>query len=208
MSLRDLATLALAAWLALAPATGRADAALSEVRERLEQPRVLRGQFEQEKILQGFRNPLRSRGSLLLLRERGIAWDTNEPFPSSAVLTREHLISELPDGSRQVLLDAADGPAASATASLLMALVAGDLDALAQRFDIEASLLPEGGWTLGLVPREPGLQRVFARLQLAGDRYVRDVHIVESGGDTTRIRLIGLGSEPSQPTPAEAARFD
>lgn len=205
---RLLAMLLLLTGLAQAPATACSDEAFPAVHARMEQPEVLRGRFEQEKQLKGFRNPLRSAGTMLLVRERGIAWDTTEPFASSAVLTREKLTSELPDGSRQVLLDAADGPAAGATAGLLMALVAGDLDALAERFEIEETLLDDGAWQLELRPREPALQRVFARFELAGDCYVREVLIEEAGGDTTRVRLIDLSSDPAAPSPAEVARFD
>ncbi len=205
---RALPALLMAAWLVLLPAAALSDEGLPGVRERLEQPEVLRGRFEQEKHLQGFRNPLRSGGRMLLVRKRGIAWDTTEPFASSAVLTREKLTSELPDGSRQTLLDAADGPAAGATASLLMALVAGDLDVLAERFDIQETLLDDGAWQLELRPREPALQRVFARFQLSGDRHVREVLIEETGGDTTRVSLLELSSEPALPSPAEVARFD
>ena len=205
---RWFAMLFIAAGLAQTPAAACSDEAVPAVRARMEQPEVLRGRFEQEKHLKGFRNPLRSQGRMLLVRERGIAWDTTEPFASSAVLTREKLTSELPDGSRQTLLDAADGPAAGATASLLMALVAGDLDLLAERFDIQETLLDNGAWQLELKPREPALQRVFARFQLSGDRHVREVLIEETGGDTTRVSLLELSSEPAQPSPAEEARFD
>ncbi|HEX5693832.1 MAG TPA: outer membrane lipoprotein carrier protein LolA [Arenimonas sp.] len=201
-----LALLALA--LAPTPVLGQAAEPAAGVRERLEQPAVLRGRFEQEKQIQGFKNPLRSSGGFLLLREHGVAWDTTAPFASSAVLTRERLATRLPDGSERILIDAADGPAASATASLLMALVAGDLDALAQRFEIEQTLLENGGWRLRLLPREAALKRVFAGFTLAGDRYVRELVIEEAGGDLTRVLLLDLASEPATPTAAEVARFD
>ena len=208
MTARFFATLLFAFVLAQASAAEGGDEVLPALRARLEQPEVLRGRFEQEKHLQGFRNPLRSSGSLLLVRERGIAWDTTEPFASSAVLTRDRLTSRLPDGSQDVLLDAADGPAAAATASLLMALVAGDLDVLAESFDIEETLLADGAWRLKLTPRAPALQRVFAGFELSGDRHVREVVIEETSGDTTRVRLLDLSDEPPMPTPAEVARFD
>ena len=82
------AMLLLATGLAQAPSAVASDEALAGVRDRIEQPEVLRGRFEQEKQLKGFRNPLRSAGTMLLVREKGIAWDTSEPFASSAVLTR------------------------------------------------------------------------------------------------------------------------
>jgi hypothetical protein len=178
------------------------------VRARLAQPEVLRGRFEQRKQLQGFRNPLVSRGEFLLLRDRGVAWDTTEPFASSTLLTRERLLTRLPDGSQRIVLDAAASPGMAAVNSLLMALVAGDLDALAPQFHIEEALLADGGWTLNLDPRDAGLKRVFARIVLSGDRHVREVHIEESGGDRTALRFLHLSDQPATPTAAEAARFD
>ncbi len=204
------------AWLLLSfvvaassPASAQAEqGARTGVRALLAQPEVLRGKFEQRKQLKGFRNPLVSRGDFLLLRERGVAWDTTEPFASSTLLTRERLLTRLPDGSRRVVLDAASSPGMAAVNSLLMALVAGDLDALAPQFDTEETLAADGSWNLVLNPREAGLKRVFARIVLRGDRHVREVEIEEAGGDHTLLRFLELSDQPSTPTAAEAARFD
>lgn len=178
------------------------------VRDRLAQPAVLRGTFEQRKQLKGFRNPLVSRGDFLLLRDRGVAWDTTEPFASSTLLTRERLLTRLPDGSQRVVLDAAASPGMAAVNSLLMALVAGDVDALATQFRIEEVLAPEGGWMLRLQPKEAALARVFQRITLRGDRYVREVEIEEAAGDLTSLRFLTIVDQPAAPTAAEAARFD
>ena len=199
--------------LAALPVLAQAPAASGQgseagVRARLAQPAVLRGQFEQRKQLKGFRNPLVSRGNFLLLRERGVAWDTTEPFASSALLTRERLLTTLPDGSTRVVLDSSASPGMAAAISLLRALGAGDLDALTPQFDAEESLAANGGWTLALQPREAGLQRVFKRITLRGDRHVREVDIEEAGGDRTTLRFIDLSDQPAMPTAAESARFD
>lgn len=197
--------------LALASGAARAadaaDDAAAAVRERLATPAVLRGRFEQEKHLSGFRNPLRSRGTFLLVRDRGVAWDTTEPFASSLVLDRDRIVATLPDGRRDVLLDAAEAPATAAVNALLLALVAGDLDALAPRFAMTGTLADDGGWTLRLVPRGAPLDRVFAHVDLAGDRFVREVRIAESGGDRSTIRFLDLVDAPAA-TAAESARFD
>lgn len=204
-----LALCLLAALPALAQApTATGQGSDAEVRSRLAQPAVLRGGFEQRKQLQGFRNPLVSRGNFLLLRDRGVAWDTVEPFASSALLTRERLLTRLPDGSTRVVLDASASPGMAAANSLLMALVAGDVEALGSQFDAEESLAADGRWTLRLQPREAGLKRVFRRITLHGDRHVREVDIEESGGDRTTIRFLALSDQPATPTAAESARFD
>jgi hypothetical protein len=180
----------------------------ADLRSQLAHPAVLRGQFEQRKQLKGFRNPLVSRGKFLLLRERGVAWDTTEPFASSALLTRERLLTRLPDGSTRVVLDASASPGMAAANSLLMALVTGDLDALAHQFDSKASLNADGSWRLVLHPREAGLRRVFQRITLRGDRHVQEVDIEETGGDRTLLRFLELSDQPATPTAAESARFD
>lgn len=202
----------LAAVLSFAPALPVAaspapDAVLDGIRARLAQPAVLRGTFEQEKQLQGFRNPLRSRGTFLLVRDRGIAWDTHAPFASSAVLGRERLVTTLPDGSSRVLLDAAGSPATAAVNALLLALVAGDLAALAPRFALDGRLADDGSWTLRLTPHPGALRRVFATIELEGDAHVREVRIAEAGGDRSAIRFDGLADTPPADT-TELARFD
>ena len=177
------------------------------VRARLAKPAVLRGQFEQQKQLQGFRNPLKSSGDFLLLRDRGIAWNTRLPFASSTRLTRRKLLATMPDGSTQVLVDASSSPAMAAVNALLMALVAGDLDALATRFTLKEALRADGGWSLTLQPRDAALKQAFSRIVLDGDRYVRGVEIVEPGGDRTKIRFAGLREAPPA-TRVEAAQLD
>ena len=177
------------------------------VRARLAKPAVLRGQFEQQKQLQGFRNPLKSSGDFLLLRDRGIAWNTRQPFASSTRLTRRKLLATMPDGSTQVLVDASASPAMAAVNALLMALVAGDLDALATRFTLKEALRADGGWSLTLQPRDAALKQAFSRIVLDGDRYVRGVEIVEPAGDRTRIRFSSLREAPPA-TRQEAAQLD
>lgn len=211
---RRVVVVALATFMSF-PALGRPQDEVSAeqgggkgVRALLAQPEALRGKFEQRKQLKGFRNPLLSRGDFLLLRDRGVAWDTVEPFASSTLLTRERLLTRLPDGRTRVVLDAAASPGMAAVNSLLMALVAGDLDTLAPQFSAEETLVADGRWILELRPREAGLKRVFGRIVLRGDRHVREVEIEEAGGDRTALRFLELSDRPATPTAAEAARFD
>jgi len=204
--LRGIAFVLLVAFAALAMPVAQAGDG-DGVRARLAKPAVLRGAFEQEKQLHGFSNPLKSSGDFLLLRDRGIAWNTRKPFASSTRLTRSKLLAILPDGSTQVLVDASASPGMAAVNSLLMALVAGDLDALSSRFTMKETLRADGGWSLALQPRDAALKQAFTAIVLDGDRYVRGVEISEPGGDRTRIRFSELRETPP-PTRQEAAQLD
>jgi hypothetical protein len=181
---------------------------MARVRARMESPAVLRGEFEQVKQLQGFRNPLRSRGAFVLARGRGVIWDTREPFPSSLVVTGDKVMERLEDGSERLVLDGAASPDASLVNALLLALVGGDLDALARQFELNASVPDEGDWSLDLVPRDAALRQVFERIALSGDRHVHRVRLQERSGDVSEIRFLQLRAEPVTLGPEEAARLD
>jgi hypothetical protein len=178
------------------------------VRAQLEQAPVVRGSFEQTKELKGFRHPLRSGGGFLLVRDRGVIWETRSPFPSSVVLTRERLLVRQPDGSTRVLLDRRESAAMSAVNALLLALIGADLDALATQFELRESVRPGAGWRLELLPIDPALARVFARIVLDGDRHVREVVIEEREGDRSTIRFTGIEAQPAAPDADEARRLD
>ena len=178
------------------------------VRTRLVSTPLLRGEFEQVKTLQGFRNPLRSRGSFVLARRRGVIWTTREPFPSAVVATRDRVYSEEADGRREMLVDGSSAPDASAINTLLLAMIGGDVDALATRFVLRETLLADGAWELELLPRSDDLKRALKRIELAGDRYVRRASIEEAGGDKSEIRFEPSESAPAELSTAESARLD
>lgn len=181
---------------------------LDGIRERLEQPAVLRGEFTQQKHLAGFRNPLRSNGAFVLARERGIVWRTLAPFPSTTVVTADRILSRLPDGSSRVELDAREQPALGAVNALLFALFAGDVAVLSERFETTPAMPDDTRWTLGLVPKPGALRDIFVRIELEGDAYVRNVRIEERGGDVTGISFAALVDTPAALTDDEARQFE
>jgi hypothetical protein len=187
------ATLCVLALLTGAQARGQEQ--LAAVRERLATSPVLRGEFEQEKALRGFRNPLRSQGTFLLAREQGIIWRTEEPFPSTVVLTPERIMSRRPDGPLRIELEATDQPGLGAVHALLFALIGGDLDALQTQFDAEAVVLGDDGWRLSLVPRAGPTRRFVGHIELEGDAHVESVRIDEAGGDRTSIRFTDVAGD-------------
>ncbi len=182
-------------------------AVLAQVRQRLADAPVVRGEFEQRKTLKGFKNPLVSRGAFLVARERGVWWQTREPFVSSLVVTRERLLSRQADGSVGTQVNASSEPGIRAINEMLFALMSADLAQLAQRFRIEGQLAGKDGWSLVLVPREGALAQWVSRIELDGDRLVRHVRFVETVGDSSDIRFSALAGAAAL-SREEAARFD
>ncbi|MDY1034334.1 outer membrane lipoprotein carrier protein LolA [Stenotrophomonas sp. CFBP8980] len=202
-----LRLLALSGLLVVSFVASAAEDAVQAIARDVARPAVLRGEFSQEKQVAGFRNPLRSQGRFVVARERGVIWTTLKPFPSEMVITAERILSRQPDGSTRVELDAREQPAMRSVNAILFALMSGDVQALSGQFTVDAQRDAKG-WTLSLTPRSPMLAKAFSALQLRGDRYVRQVDIVEASKDRTRLTFSALTEAPPTLAADEAARLD
>ena len=173
----------------LAQAAEAVPAIVAEVHSRMAGEPVLRGEFEQRKSLKGFKNPVVSRGDFLVARERGVIWRTREPFASTLTVTKDRLLVRDADGKIASRISTRDEPGMQMVNEMLFALMAADLQALAQRFRIEGETQGKGGWHLSLVPREAALAQAITRIELQGDRYLQSVRLVEAQGDSSLIRF-------------------
>lgn len=207
--LRRLPRLLLCALLLSACATQAyaAEPAVDAITQAVARPDVLRGQFTQEKQVSGFRNPLRSQGQFVVARQHGVIWTTLKPFPSEVVVTADRILSRQRDGSTRVELDARQQPAMRSVNAIMFALMSGDVQALSSQFKVAATR--EGqGWQLRLTPKSAMLAKAFESLTLQGDRYVRQVEIVEANKDRTQIQFSALTEAPASLNADEARRFD
>ncbi len=195
--------LALAGALAW-PADARADDALAVVQQRLAAVEVLRGQFTQERQVAGFQNPLRSQGDFLLARGKGVIWRTRAPIASEQLVTENGVVMR----PQATATGATGGAGQRMFGQMLLALMAGDLQGLSERFDIQAQELPAERWQLQLRPRSSRLGRMLKQIDLEGGRYVSVVTVQDVAGDTTTITFSQLQPLPAKLTADEAARFD
>ena len=131
------------------------------VHERLKIAPVLKGEFEQTKTLKGFRNPLVSHG-----RVPGRARAGRVVAHAAAVRVarwssrKTRLFTRNADGSASNLVDAQAEPGLQQVNELIFSLLAADLDALADKFDVVAQPVGAAGWTLVLTPRDPNIAQV------------------------------------------------
>lgn len=196
-----------AAWLLAGVVPAHAGDLLGDVAGRLADAPVIHGQFEQTRKLSGFSNPLVSRGDFVLARGRGVVWNTREPFPSSLLVTPDRLVMRGADGKVQQQMQADSQPAMRVVGESMIAVLRGDLRSLQTRFDVKGKLVGKAGWALTLTPTDAGMRRVFTRIELAGDRFVRDVRLEEGSGDSTVVRMIDPAAA-SKLTTAEEQRFE
>jgi outer membrane lipoprotein-sorting protein len=171
-------------------AAGAAPDLAQAVRERLQQPEWLRGEFTQTKKVPGFAKPLVSRGDFVLARGRGVLWRTTKPFASELRLTRDE-IRATQGGQTSMRLEAAREPAVRVINTLMFALLNGDVSGLAELFQLGGAI-KGAGWQLALTPKPGALQQVLKKVELEGDSFVRRIQLFEANGDDSLIQLANL----------------
>jgi hypothetical protein len=191
---------------ASAAASASTPAIVALVRQRLQLAPVLQGEFEQSKTITGFRNPLVSHGDFVVARGQGVLWHTAKPFESTLVVTKTKLFTRAADGTTANALDAQAEPGLRQVNELVFALLAADLDTLAERFAIQGEAVGAQGWRITLTPRDAQLAKFLARATLEGGRNVDAVRIEETRGDATQIRF-SHQAQANALTGEQAARF-
>jgi outer membrane lipoprotein-sorting protein len=166
----------------------------AQVKAQLGEVNLVRGAFEQQKQVKGFKRPLISTGDFLVAKGRGVKWHTLKPFESVLTVRKDDISSK--QGETEVFhLDASKEPTVRVINSVLFALLAGDVEVLRTHFEVQGEVKP-AGWTLELTPKTKGLAQVLARITLTGDRFVRHLELAEGSGDTTTITVTAAADGP------------
>ncbi|WP_342059118.1 outer membrane lipoprotein carrier protein LolA [Aeromonas sp. OTU364] len=158
--------------------------------------------FEQEKQVAGLSQPLRASGELLLVRDLGLWWQQQKPFPLTLTLTPTRMVQQVADQPATVI----DNPQLLEFSQMLLALFGSDEATLSRYFRIDFHS-SEAGWQLVLVPSQAPLDKVFASLTLSGLGQLDQLLIADRQGDSTRIRFSGWRERSLPLTPEEQARF-
>ncbi|MEG0922601.1 MAG: outer membrane lipoprotein carrier protein LolA [Comamonas sp.] len=193
------------------PEATAADAArtqqlLAQVRQQVRIAPVVRGQFEQLKTVQGFKQPLRSSGDFVVAQGKGIAWQVRQPFASTLLVRPDSLQSRTSEGAINMQLNAVQEPILRAINAMLFAVMSADLDKLTQYFEVTGQVQPKG-WTLHLVPRDPMMAQWLQHVNLQGQQFVQEVQLQEARGDRSLIRIHDAVADTVL-RPSDAAVFE
>ncbi|MHA2757373.1 outer membrane lipoprotein carrier protein LolA [Aeromonas dhakensis] len=174
----------------------------AEVQQLLALNQAKEARFEQEKLVAGLSQPLKASGELLLVRDLGLWWQQQKPFPLTLVLTPTRMVQQMAGQPATVI----DNPQLLEFSQMLLALFGSDEATLSRYFSIDFHST-EAGWQLVLVPTLAPLDKVFASLTLSGEGQLDQLLIADKQGDSTRIRFSDWRERPLPLTPEEQARF-
>jgi hypothetical protein len=141
------------------------------------------GAFTQRLEIAELSRPIVSEGRFYFSPDGAVAWYVDRPVETRAILA----------AGRASETSAVDGPSDIAwLAGLVRAFVAGDFEALASSFSIEADdTRPQ--WRATLTPRAPPLDALVARVGLHGDAFVAGLAIDTAAGDRIAIDFQNVG---------------
>lgn len=177
--LRCLGLIGLLACASLAQAFG-----LDELSRQLGEPAVIKGAFIQEKHLRALPQPLVSKGEFVLARDHGLLWLLKTPLQQDYRLDAKGIARRDANGWQQL-----PGKSAGAEQNrLFFAVLQGDSSGLQRDFELSLQGSAEH-WQLQLTPRSLLLKQVFTRIDIAGGRYVEQIHLLETQGDSTVLRM-------------------
>jgi outer membrane lipoprotein-sorting protein len=177
---------------------------LQHISQQLNLSPVVRAAFQQHKTLKSLRFPLRSHGTFLLARDKGVSWQMLAPFPTRIVITSQGLTQTT--GKQTTRITRKNKPALFGMTSMFLAMFSGNPATLHKHFHIYLQQQHKT-WTIGLRPKHPLLKKIFSSMILQGTKTITNVQMNERSGDTTRITFTKIRTTPTALTTTERALF-
>jgi hypothetical protein len=160
---------------------------LGGIRNRLGDPEIVRGEFEQKKVIEALGRPLVSRGDFVFVRDRGVIWRTRTPFAQTVQMTRAGLTQEQ-GGQVLFTLSADREPAIRAMSEIVLPLFSANFKQLERYFHLSGEAQGEN-WRVVLDPIPAVVSQIFRQVRLDGANHIQRVELLEANGDRTEIRF-------------------
>ena len=179
---------------------------LTQLQQRFTSQPVIRADFIQTRLIAGMPQPLTSRGELLIAQQQGLWWHQRAPFAMTLLLDDKRMVQTV-NGQPPQILTAEANPQMFQFNHLLRALFEADERVLQENFTLDFQDKGEARWTLTLTPKAAPLNKIFTRIELAGETFLQQIDLNDTQGDRTHIEFRNTRIEPPQLNAEERARF-
>jgi len=135
-----------------------------ELTERFARRGDVAADFEEKRYFPFRAAPVALRGEVRVSRERGLSLHYAPPQERTLIIDAQGLLIREPAGGNSAPLD----PRANAANDALRHVLAFDFAALAAGYELYGWREGEA-WSLGLVPRDPGVRRAIGNILVSGE---------------------------------------
>jgi outer membrane lipoprotein carrier protein len=177
------------------------EALLAKIQASLGTVRAAYCEFEQERTLDLFDEPLRSSGVMVFEAPGRVRWETVRPYESILVSDGSAVAQYEKVDGRWKRLQVAFPGALRGFLEKVTAIQRGQVEGLSREYEVTAARRP-GGAVLTLVPRAPEARKTIAAIELALREDLSaatGVTLKEPNGDATRIVFKGEMRDPPLP---------
>lgn len=183
---------------------------LEQLQKNLSSELLVRGDFEQQREMAMFEQPLISSGQFLLSAKKGLWWHQTTPMPVSLVLTQDKLSQQFDNQPAQILT-ASDNPMVFYFSHVFLSMFKGDTSQLTEQFELSLKTLKDSKthnqWQLVLTPKTAPLNKVFSKILIEGSQFINKLELAEIRGDKTLITFSQQKTTPTALTSEEKRVF-
>lgn len=162
---------------------------LATLGERSRAIQSLHGQFEQQKTIAVLPTPLVSSGRFALEQGQSMVWELLAPVQQTIHLSPTGITLTTDGKAAEAVGRRMPKNGAETITRIFTAVISGQWETLREYFVIEAKG-DAGKWQLLLSPRSPNLAAYIRQIDIRGGEFTEQLHIAETNGDSTHIRLV------------------
>lgn len=163
---------------------------IEELMRRLASTKGVAAEFRQVKELALLTEPIESRGTMLFIPPRCLAWRTRSPGVSRLVIEGESV--RFRDATRDQDIDLSRDLVARGFVESFVVLWNGDREAMERQYEVDFRSR-KAGWRLTLRPRDGRMREFIASIVLEGHAGPPErMQLIEAGGDKTTTTFIGV----------------
>ncbi|NVK22243.1 MAG: outer membrane lipoprotein carrier protein LolA [Kangiellaceae bacterium] len=145
--------------------------------------------FTQEKTIKVLSKPLRSTGQLLLIKEKGVIWQTLTPIKGTTVITPLQFIQLDQNDNPSSFNSAMNGQTSLTMSTIFLGLLSGDIERLQQYFLID-SYCYQDDWLLTFTTTDEQVDKFLQKIVLTGStNKIKKIELFEANQDYSKITL-------------------
>lgn len=161
--------------------------ALDDLKQKMLGKSYIRAEFTQQRNIALLSRPFISTGFFFYHRQQGLCWDVQMPYPITIVVRQDRIVQQSKNRPEQVIRFE-QNPLFETVATIFFAVFNGDWSAVEDRFQLAISGDP-AAWTILLTPTDTLFRKVYTHIEIQGADWIRQVNLVEPGGDNTLIEF-------------------
>lgn len=149
--------------------------------------------FSQEKFLRALNRPLRSGGRMIFMKDTGLLWQVERPFPARVLIKEDALIS-WDDQDTPKRSGIGTAPVFRAMAQVFLAAFSTNVTALREVFEVTVQEAGEN-WEITLLPKDSTLSSIIKDIGISGGKFIRRISFTEQRGDETVLQFTGMQTD-------------